>query len=355
MPVTIPAGTTIQGTSGSKLNCRCPIQLEGDNVTIKNIELLFESTDALGSVPHREIFLAGHSLTLDNVSTYLKGGEGGFGSLTGTEKELLPTVMAGGYTGTSVGTNAALTIIRSNAKTMFQDIYMGHEEGKYQNVPYTGSAVLTLDNLATVRGSVYTDKNTSARIDLNGNGKTIVNSAYATSYVGNNDTILTIADCTVSRASIDGVGTIQLNQNAYLMPLTDQFQNISLQDSACLDLTELVNIRVSGNFSGGTGANVSDAGMIVLDKEGTLTIEGVVEGTTIFQTENRNFPGIPIVGKSYIIADWEEAGDENFIIPEKYVNDGYKMQYISGAWTIYKSYSDEEDFIPEVGDVIISQ
>lgn len=75
-PVFIPEGTIIEGTSGSIINCRCPIQLEGDGVTFKNIELIFESSDALGSIPHREIFLAGYSLTLDNVSTYLEGGGG---------------------------------------------------------------------------------------------------------------------------------------------------------------------------------------------------------------------------------------------------------------------------------------
>ena len=96
-------------------------------MTIKNLELLFESSNALGSVPHREIFLAGHSLTLDNVSTYLDGGDGSFGPLGGTEKELLPSVLAGGFPGASVGSNASLTIINSNSKTMFQDIYMAQE------------------------------------------------------------------------------------------------------------------------------------------------------------------------------------------------------------------------------------
>ena len=61
LPVTIPGGTTIQGTAGSILNCRCPLQLAGDNVTFRDIELTLESSDALGSVPHREIYLAGHN------------------------------------------------------------------------------------------------------------------------------------------------------------------------------------------------------------------------------------------------------------------------------------------------------
>ena len=54
-----------------------------------DIELVFSSSNSLNSVPHREIFLAGHSLTLDNVSTYLEGAAGSLGGLGGTEKELL--------------------------------------------------------------------------------------------------------------------------------------------------------------------------------------------------------------------------------------------------------------------------
>ena len=59
LPVTIPGNTVIIGKEGSSINCRGPIQLVGDNVTISNIELTFSSSNAMGSVPHREIFLAG--------------------------------------------------------------------------------------------------------------------------------------------------------------------------------------------------------------------------------------------------------------------------------------------------------
>ncbi len=351
LPAKIPAGTIIEGRVGSILNCRCPIQLEGDNVTIKNLELLFESSNALGSVPHREIFLAGHSLTLDNVSTYLDGGDGSFGPLGGTEKELLPSVLAGGFPGASVGSNASLTIINSNSKTMFQDIYMGHGSGKDQNVSYTGDAVLKLDNPVTVRGSIYTDSNTSAEIYLNGNGKSIFNHAYATSFVGNDTTTLRMTDCTVSRAVIDGVGMVQLN-NATLMPQTDRFHTVNVQENACLDLSELVNVTITGDFVGDLGTDIGTAGKLVLDREGSITIQGTVEGTTIFQTGNRSIPGAPIVGKEYIIAG-RETDSENFVIPEKYVEDGYKIQYMSGAWSIYKDYAEVENI--EIGGVEISQ
>ena len=34
------------------------VELEAEQRKVKNIELIFESSDALGSIPHREIFLA---------------------------------------------------------------------------------------------------------------------------------------------------------------------------------------------------------------------------------------------------------------------------------------------------------
>ncbi len=369
-PVFIPEGTIIEGTSGSTINCRCPIQLGGDGVTFKNIELIFESSDALGSIPHREIFLAGYSLTLDNVSTYLEGSGGAFGPLGGYETELLPTVFAGGYQNTSIGSNAVLTIKNSNSKTIFQDIYMGHEAGEYQHIPYRGDAILTLDNSVAVRGGIYTDQNRAAEIFLNGNGKSLFNNVKATNFIGNDETTLTMTACSASSAVMDEIGTIVLKDNAYLMPQTSQFHNISLQENSCLDLSEVVNATITGNFEGGyydfnsnsdqgtsqsdsTSSDTNTAGILVLDKEGTLTIEGNVTGTTIFQTESKNFPGIPIVGRKYIISDWNEMNEKSFIVSEKYKNE-YDIRHNTDAWSVFKLYGENDTGVPSIGSVEIS-
>ena len=105
-PVMIRGNVTIKGNGSGILTLRSPIQLTGDNVTFQNIEMNFISSGALGSVPHREIFLAGHKmLTLDNVSCYTKGSDGSLGGFGGDEAELLPTVYAGGYRRTNVQPN----------------------------------------------------------------------------------------------------------------------------------------------------------------------------------------------------------------------------------------------------------
>ena len=117
---------TITGAdSSSELIIRGAVQLTGDHVTIQNVKLHFISTNALQSVVHREIFLAGHSLVLDSVDTYVKGGAGsGLGGFGGTEEELLPTVYAGGFKNTVVGQNASLTVTNAVENTKIQAVYM---------------------------------------------------------------------------------------------------------------------------------------------------------------------------------------------------------------------------------------
>lgn len=168
-PIMIPGGTEIVGAGpGSQLNNWGPIQLDGDGVVFRDIKLTFDSSDSLGSIPHREIFLAGRSLTLDNVNTYLEGNDGSLGGFGGTESELLPTVYAGGYRGTDVGDQAALTVQNANSETMFKSIYMGHDAGQYDMTPYTGSAVLNLDARTLSRSGVYTDRFALDYIDGSG-------------------------------------------------------------------------------------------------------------------------------------------------------------------------------------------
>ena len=84
-----------------------------------------------------------------------------------------------------------------------------------------------------------------------------------------------------------------------------------------------------------------------------MTIEGNVTGTTIFQTESKNFPGIPIVGKEYIIADWNEMDEKNFIVSEKYKKE-YDIRHNTDAWSVFKLYGEENMGVPSIGSVEIS-
>lgn len=347
VPVGIPENTVIEGTAGSTLVCRSPIQIEGDNVCIKNIALHFNSTDALGSVPHREIFLAGHSLILDNVDTYLEGGGDSLGGLGGTEKELLPTVYGGGFSGAVLGGKASLTVQNANDKTMFKGIYMGYGAENDGKVPYSGEAVLKMDAKTVVREEISTKQNDRASILIQGTG-----SAKMKTFRGNADTTLTLQQCTMSDAVTDNVGNILLDNGASLAPSAEllDIQNITLQNGACLDLNGIPQPRITGNFTGAGNASADQAGqrgILVLNKEGTLTIQGKVAGTTWFQTGSAAVPGVLYRGGTYIIAERTDEEGQNFVLPNKYVENGYELKYEEGKWKVYNESAGGDD-IPQI-------
>lgn len=350
LPVKIPEGTVIRGrTLECQLNCRAPIQLEGDGVVFEDMSLVFESSDALGSVPHREIFLAGHSLTLDNVSTYLAGGTGdNLGDMGSSEEELLPTVCAGGYPGTSVGTNASFKTINSNDKTMFKGIYMGHTDENGDKEPYSGKAILQLDPKATVREGVHTEHNSEASIDLAGEG-----AARAIKFYGNDNTVLTIRQTNVQKAVIDKVGSVVLDEGAWLAPDSDTLHNVSVKNESCLDFSNMWECFVTGDFcgeeSGSEGAE-SGIGILVLAQEGCLTISGDVTGKTQFQTGYRNFPGLLIHEKGYITAKQNSPEDVPFVLSQKNQEEGFELKYDDGIW---RAYNHTETEVFEIGSIEI--
>ena len=329
LPVIIPGNTLIRATNGGAISSRGPIQLEGDGVCFQNIKLSFTSSSALGSVPHREIFLAGHSLTLDNVNTYLEG-EPGLGALGGGEKELLPTVYAGGFSDTAVGQNASLTVKNSNDETMFQAIYMGNGKGTDNNVPYYGSAVLNLDAKVIVREGVDTVLNSQAEITISSQAdKTVkVKDIY-----GNDNTTLTLSQGAMENAIVEDVGSIVLKDSACMSPVTQQFKNVTLVNGACLDLNGAGNAVLTGNFSG-VEDPAAKRGILVLNPEGSLTIAGKVTGTTQFQTVNRLFPGWLLPGKTYIYAENGSGTEPNFILAQKSIDYGFELGYEADGWKV---------------------
>ena len=338
LPVKIPAGTVVQGPKGSGLIFRCPIQLEGDGVCFKDIEMQFESSTALNSVPHREIFLAGHSLTLDNISTYLEG-EGDLGpSFGGTEKELLPTVYAGGYANAQGGENvpaqngekASLTVINSNDETMFQAIYLGHGTEGDNMAPYQGDAELNLDAGAIVREKVDASLNSHTEITISGGANSY---AKAKQIYGNENTTLTLRQSLMEDAIVHQVGNLVLQEGACLSAKTNNLGNVTLKSGACLDLNAVENAVISGNFTG-VESQTEERGILVLKENGAVTIEGAVAGTTQFQTKSRLFPGMLLVGKSYISANPETSSEHNFVLPQSCIDSGYELIYSGGAWSV---------------------
>lgn len=347
LPLEIPGGVTLRGADDeAELYFRCPLQITGDDVTIQDLKLRFESSDALVSVPHREIFLAGHSLVLDNVDTYLDGSDGALGGLGGTEEELLPSVYAGGFEGTTVSDSAVLTIQNANENTMFEAVYMGHDSGTDSKEAYTGKATIYIGPKTIVRNGIYVNQNASAEIFVTGSQYSNLTSP---AFYGNANTTLQVAQIAVNRATIDGIGSIVLNDSAYLQLSSGTLGNVTVQGGACLDLSLMKDVTMTGDFNGGvydTAGQTDTRGILVLNKEGSLSVAGDVTGTTLLHTDNKNFPGDYIDGKSYVTANGTSSAT-GFVLPDsKY--DYYEMDYASGAWTVFFAYSYEIPLVESI-------
>ena len=334
-PVMIPAGTQIQGVVGSKICFRSPVQIQGDGVCFKDIGMEFTSSNGLGSVPHREIFLAGHSLILDNVATYRQGGDNPF---LGTEEELLPTVYSGGFTGTQNGTNASLTVRNSKEKTMFQAIYLGHGGENDNKSAYQGNAVLQADARATVRGAVDASQNSRAEVFFS--GESINNYGKAKEIYGNQNTTVTLAKISIENAVMKNLGNLVLREQAYLSLKETGLGNVTLNSTACLDLNAIVGDTViAGNFAGSGQAD--QRGILVLNQQGSVAIGGNISGSTQFQTKDRNFPGILTVGKTYITANRGASTENNFVLAQKTIDNGFKLKYTGQSWIGERKQSDD--------------
>ena len=340
MPVEIPDGTVITGNNTGSITFSGPIQIMGDGVVIRDIQIGFISTNSMNSVPHREIFLAGHSLTLDNVKTYLPGGgDASLGGFGGTEKELLPTIYAGGYhSNTAVGTKASLTVVNANSDTMFQNIYMGHKASAGERTAYTGSVELNLDADAKVRDIISAEDTTSASLVFSG-GQNGMDEISISGIKGNANTVLTVKNCAVSGVVTTGIKDIVLEAGGRLQPKdeTAQLNNITLKNGGCLDLTKIIDAQVKGNFtSGGSAAK----GKLVLDQNGYVQINGQVSGVTQFQVGSHAISGNLLNEHTYIIAENGTAG--NFVLSDKDINNNYSLVCKNGIWTAYRNYVPEK-------------
>ena len=352
-PLMIPGNVTITGAdSNSELIIRGAVQLTGDHVTIQNVKLHFISTNALQSVVHREIFLAGHSLVLDSVDTYVKGGAGsGLGGFGGTEEELLPTVYAGGFKNTVVGQNASLTVTNAVENTKIQAVYMSHDSGSDGKTAYTGSAEVYADAKTVIREGIHTENNSCADITLKGMGESIIASAKIKDFYGNENTSLTLQKCSVD-GNIQNVENVILDDEAELCLVSGSLKNIEVKNKASLNLTEYdesIFVEIKGNFTGNqTSDNIAD-GYIVLKKDNQVIIDKDVTGTTKAAVGNKLFPSVFTEGYTYITAQGK-AAKESFA-PAKA---GWFFKYTVDTrsnWTATTKQPEEEDL--SVGRLVI--
>lgn len=325
-PIKFPAGITIDGKGSGNLVIRSPIQIDGDDVTFKDIEMNFISSDALGGIPHREIFLAGHTLTLDNVNCYTDGASGSLGGFGSSEDELLPTVYAGGYHGTTINENGAeLNIINSNDKTNIKAIYAGHDEGKFNMVPYYGDIKLNIDGKTSVREGIFSKENTG-KVTININGKNLASSRIKY-FEGNANTDILFDGISAQKVEVNGINNIKLVNGSTFEPISKSeasINNIEVPTGTVLNLISMPGTTIAGNFKGG--------GTLILDKDDSLVIKGEISGNTTFKTwgGSLGLVGNLIDGKSYITS--VSGNISGTIKLDAGYNSNYSLEFAQNRW-----------------------
>ena len=131
---------------------------------------------------------------------------------------------------------------------------------------------------------------------------------------------------------MEDIGSITVENGGCLSLVSGSLGNVTLKNSGCLDLHEAGDAEIKGNFTS-VSASGENRCILVLDKEGSLTIAGTVTGTTQFQTGSRLFPSWFVQGKAYINADAAKAEEGNFVLPDKKVEEGYELKYENGVWS----------------------
>lgn len=352
-PEDIPAGTTIEGVvdangkSTADISVRGPLQITGDNVTFKNLKLSFISGSSMGVKGHREIFLAGHSLTLDGVDMHEKGAGGSLGGFGSDEDVLLPTVYGGGfYTNTSIGSHASLTVLHSPKDSQIENIFMGNEAEANEHTAFTGSASLTLDAFTTVAGEISAAHTSQAELTITGDAS---NDFKVNAVSGNEQTTLRVDTSSVTDTRINNIGTVEVTNAGTLKPAAgSSLQNVHIYDNSCLDLTALPDAKINGNYTGGS-ASAAD---LIFSQDGKADIAGDVSGLTqVYITNRSSFcEDMPFPDFAYITASGSYTVDA-FSFAERYTRIGYTLPAANGTWT---AMYDRDADVAEIGSADVS-
>ena len=103
---------------------------------------------------------------------------------------------------------------------------------------------------------------------------------------GNLATTVTVSQSNMRNIMLRNVGHLILEEEAYIQPAVSTLNHVTLKNGAELDFSGLEEAAViSGDF---TGADLEkeEKGILILDSEGLLSIQGTITGVTQFQTDN---------------------------------------------------------------------
>ncbi len=257
-PVMFAENVTV---TGEAIFSSGPIQLIGDNVTFTNIRVDFTSTS------QQEIFLNGHSLTLDSVSTTINKA---------------PTISAGAYKNTQQngGTHAEITISGLVGNLKIDDIMVNNPSNTTW-ATYYNALTVNLPHNFKVSGEVNAVGASSSTLNISGKNRA---SAFTTNYSVDENTTLNL-DGVVLAGIINGtLGELSLKNSAVYEP--DAESSSSIYTVCEGNNTELRLYNLNGDF------HINDyyynsSSILVLGENGCAVINSLIGNTGIPTVEIR--------------------------------------------------------------------
>ncbi|MCR1951298.1 DUF5011 domain-containing protein [Clostridium sp. DSM 100503] len=353
-PLIINKEVTIEGIdSNSVFRTRAPIQLAA-NVTFKNIKMEFwASNELMPGVPDsglpgapvdtgtefrsgRSIYLAGHSLTLDNVDTRI--------NTVSFQKAYRPYISGGAFLGeNSTGNNAVLNVINPNVGTELAGIYAG-DYWVERDYPVE----------LNIRGKVLDTTVYTGGITKPFNGNVVVNIYSKTGVAGidksNHTGIVDVnikENTTVINGKFDGVRNLTLEDEADVSIGDSKdftVEKLTINSKALLDLRKVTrNAIVNDDFIGYTGNADKDTsllGAIFLHDNQTLDVGGDVKGVTKLNSKN-NINKVRLK-ENHIYIKAKENATGNFIIEPDNSQSDYVLEKDSNnlqrtTWTTIRN------------------
>lgn len=354
LPLMINKNITIEGSSGKLptdvdadgLVVRAPIQL-GANVTFKNIKLQLVPQVVLGAGGRQNIlgaqspmaatiFVAGNTLTLDNVNTKV-----GTSSLQDKDR---PYISGGTYKNNgTLGEKSVINIINPNSQTKFAAIYAG-DYWNDRNI----DVEINL-NSSVLNNKIYTggfSKKLTGNVSVRLGDKSNIYSFDKTNHSGNLN-VTVDKDSYMDNLDINGIDELTLDENAKVILKKGSdlnIKNINIKKDSVLDLRKGNNLNLKGNLTGAN--NVNNAGCMLIASTQTLNISNEVIGVTKLNHLNTIYSQVVANNHQYVKANKSSNGD--FVL-DNIVHRGYILEKnISGnnkIWTVVKGNNIFKDFI----------
>lgn len=340
-PLVISKAITIDSDGTGSLYVRSDLMLQA-NVTLKDIQLQMPPEGANNG----SIFLAGYTLTLDNVNTRMGSSD--------AQYDTRPVIRGGSYRQVSTaGTQSGLVVLNANDETRLAAIY-GGDENKTWSVPMR----IELGSAKLVDRTIHGGNNMTADVEVLLTANDNVTAFDKTGMTGNMN--VTLGELYVGTTTINFENIDRLELKSKAAVTLDSKLNFAVGDVVLADEAQLNFYYATSQptISGTLTAPTADGekALLGLNNTQTLTVGGAVVGNISLNDEMLYIPTSPLVGKVYVEAAESELGNvvlkyaEGYLL-EKTTADG-KTQWTAAKDETVKSTVTSIKILTEIKPII---